>query len=94
MGRTNKLVDGCYSYWQGALFGLLPRLGPAYLLQSRAVHAAVAGQWGAGSVRVPPAVVAMAPDAQAGREAALHKVRHDAMINSPLLPVACESHGL
>ena len=22
-GRTNKLVDGCYSWWQGALFGML-----------------------------------------------------------------------
>ena len=22
-GRTNKLVDGCYSFWQGALFPLL-----------------------------------------------------------------------
>lgn len=26
MGRTNKLVDGCYSYWQGALFPLLQSL--------------------------------------------------------------------
>lgn len=24
-GRTNKLVDGCYSFWQGALFSLLQR---------------------------------------------------------------------
>lgn len=23
MGRSNKLVDGCYSYWQGAIFALL-----------------------------------------------------------------------
>eukprot|EP01029_Cantina_marsupialis_P021461 TRINITY_DN5140_c1_g2_i1.p1 TRINITY_DN5140_c1_g2~~TRINITY_DN5140_c1_g2_i1.p1 ORF type:complete len:445 (+),score=132.66 TRINITY_DN5140_c1_g2_i1:1181-2515(+) len=22
-GRTNKLVDGCYSFWQGAVFGIL-----------------------------------------------------------------------
>eukprot|EP01026_Neomeris_dumetosa_P011348 TRINITY_DN14086_c0_g1_i3.p2 TRINITY_DN14086_c0_g1~~TRINITY_DN14086_c0_g1_i3.p2 ORF type:complete len:337 (+),score=43.26 TRINITY_DN14086_c0_g1_i3:226-1236(+) len=26
-GRTNKLVDGCYSYWMGALFPLLKQLG-------------------------------------------------------------------
>jgi hypothetical protein len=26
MGRTNKLVDGCYSYWQGGLFPLLQSL--------------------------------------------------------------------
>lgn len=25
-GRTNKLVDGCYSYWQGAIFPLVDRL--------------------------------------------------------------------
>lgn len=25
-GRTNKLVDGCYSYWQGALFVVLAGL--------------------------------------------------------------------
>jgi protein farnesyltransferase subunit beta len=22
-GRTNKLVDGCYSFWQGGLFPLV-----------------------------------------------------------------------
>jgi protein farnesyltransferase subunit beta len=26
-GRTNKLVDSCYSFWQGACFALLNRLG-------------------------------------------------------------------
>uniref|UniRef100_A0A7N1A0S1 Protein farnesyltransferase subunit beta n=1 Tax=Kalanchoe fedtschenkoi TaxID=63787 RepID=A0A7N1A0S1_KALFE len=26
-GRTNKLVDGCYSFWQGGAFPLLQRLG-------------------------------------------------------------------
>lgn len=25
-GRTNKLVDGCYSYWVGAMFAMLPML--------------------------------------------------------------------
>lgn len=25
-GRTNKLVDGCYSFWQGAVFPLIDRL--------------------------------------------------------------------
>ncbi len=33
MGRTNKLVDGCYSYWQGALFPLLQQLWPLYMRQ-------------------------------------------------------------
>ncbi|XP_062106822.1 protein farnesyltransferase subunit beta-like isoform X2 [Humulus lupulus] len=26
-GRTNKLVDGCYSFWQGGSFALLRRVG-------------------------------------------------------------------
>ncbi|GAB2278144.1 hypothetical protein Dimus_012840 [Dionaea muscipula] len=26
-GRTNKLVDGCYSFWQGGIFALIQRLG-------------------------------------------------------------------
>lgn len=30
-GRTNKLVDGCYSFWVGGLFALLQRLPPAAL---------------------------------------------------------------
>ena len=34
MGRTNKLVDGCYSFWQGALFPLLQRLSPQLLAQT------------------------------------------------------------
>ncbi|PRQ52688.1 putative protein farnesyltransferase [Rosa chinensis] len=25
-GRTNKLVDGCYSFWQGSAFALLQRI--------------------------------------------------------------------
>lgn len=25
-GRTNKLVDGCYSFWQGGAFPLLHEL--------------------------------------------------------------------
>lgn len=26
-GRTNKLVDGCYAYWQGAILPLLAQAG-------------------------------------------------------------------
>lgn len=26
-GRTNKLVDGCYSFWVGGLFPLLRAIG-------------------------------------------------------------------
>lgn len=28
-GRTNKLVDGCYSFWQGAVLPLLDRYAPS-----------------------------------------------------------------
>ena len=35
MGRTNKLVDGCYSFWQGGIFPLLQRLWPEYLAQTK-----------------------------------------------------------
>lgn len=34
MGRTNKLVDGCYSFWQGGVFPLLQKLMPDYLAQT------------------------------------------------------------
>ncbi|KAK6913135.1 PFTB repeat [Dillenia turbinata] len=39
-GRTNKLVDGCYSFWQGGVFALLQRLGSIIerQLQSGYVH--------------------------------------------------------
>lgn len=33
MGRTNKLVDGCYSFWQGGLFPLLHSLSADLLSQ-------------------------------------------------------------
>jgi len=32
-GRTNKLVDGCYSFWQGGCFPLLERANEALLSQ-------------------------------------------------------------
>ncbi len=32
-GRTHKLVDGCYSFWQGGLFPLLQRLQPLISFQ-------------------------------------------------------------
>ncbi|GLI65989.1 hypothetical protein VaNZ11_009681 [Volvox africanus] len=42
-GRTNKLVDGCYSFWQGAVFPLLGQL-PLAALRSPRVPAAKAPQ--------------------------------------------------
>lgn len=37
-GRTNKLVDGCYAFWQGATAGLLQRLTPQLVAQQRALY--------------------------------------------------------
>eukprot|EP00210_Caulerpa_lentillifera_P009156 g8730.t1 len=41
MGRTHKLVDGCYSYWQGSIFPLLTSSG---LNLWTPVHASLADQ--------------------------------------------------
>ena len=35
-GRTNKLVDGCYSFWQGGLFQVLQKLNQNQLLSTTA----------------------------------------------------------
>jgi protein farnesyltransferase subunit beta len=40
-GRTNKLVDGCYSFWQGGVF---PLLDQAYVSKTRSVDAIVASE--------------------------------------------------
>ncbi|CAM6102076.1 unnamed protein product [Calypogeia fissa] len=40
-GRTNKLVDGCYSFWQGGCFHLLQQYMPELLVQQKASAAAL-----------------------------------------------------
>ena len=42
-GRTNKLVDGCYSFWQGGLFPLLQRLSPQLMMSSSGNRVRVGG---------------------------------------------------
>lgn len=39
-GRTNKLVDGCYTTWQGGIFPLLQRCAPETLRQTGVGRAA------------------------------------------------------
>jgi protein farnesyltransferase subunit beta len=51
-GRTNKLVDGCYSFWQGGVFPLLQRLGPEHLRQTRVGGAL--RPWGPGQRLIAP----------------------------------------
>eukprot|EP00240_Pyramimonas_obovata_P005810 CAMPEP_0118940664 /NCGR_PEP_ID=MMETSP1169-20130426/31998_1 /TAXON_ID=36882 /ORGANISM="Pyramimonas obovata, Strain CCMP722" /LENGTH=342 /DNA_ID=CAMNT_0006885215 /DNA_START=111 /DNA_END=1135 /DNA_ORIENTATION=- len=46
MGRTNKLVDGCYSFWMGGLFPLLRRLLPPLDLEGLAALLPAEGQQG------------------------------------------------
>jgi len=45
-GRTNKLVDGCYSFWQGAVLPLLRRAGGALVEQALAVGVVCEGDAG------------------------------------------------
>ncbi len=40
-GRTNKLVDGCYSFWQGSLFTIMQRLPETALHCPRAAVSTV-----------------------------------------------------
>ncbi|KAJ2932382.1 hypothetical protein H1R20_g4711, partial [Candolleomyces eurysporus] len=43
-GRTNKLVDGCYSWWCGGAFGLLEALGVGGLENAKSVSEEVIDQ--------------------------------------------------
>ena len=79
MGRTNKLVDGCYSYWHGALFPLLQQLWPLYVQQLGLPHApqpesAPLPDAAMESFSLPP-LAAQAPAEQADAEAKRLRVR-------------------
>ena len=77
MGRTNKLVDGCYSYWQGGLFPLLqslrlppmPTAAAGTADTAQAAHAPAAGGAAAGSRQEVP--VPAQPTASAAAEPAV-----------------------
>jgi Prenyltransferase and squalene oxidase repeat len=56
MGRTNKLVDGCYSYWQGGLFPLLESL------RLQLPSSAAAGTAGTAQAANAPSAAASAAD--------------------------------
>lgn len=55
-GRTNKLVDSCYSFWAGALFPLLRRMAPGPYFQGDALqrYLLVACQGPTGGLRDKP----------------------------------------
>ena len=63
MGRTNKLVDGCYSFWQGGIFPLLQKLKPDYLAQCCIPHTPFSSSSGTATA---PASAAVAADAGSG----------------------------
>ena len=44
MGRTNKLVDGCYSFWQGAVFPVLNGARPGLAAEAPGIQDP-AGPW-------------------------------------------------
>lgn len=55
-GRTNKLVDACYSFWAGALFPLLRRMAPGPYFQGGPLqrYLLVACQGSSGGLRDKP----------------------------------------
>jgi protein farnesyltransferase subunit beta len=59
-GRTNKLVDGCYSFWVGGLF---PLLDMSLAAEGRFPYASSAASSASSSVSASPSVAA---DAAAG----------------------------
>jgi protein farnesyltransferase subunit beta len=58
-GRTNKLVDACYSFWQAAVFALLP---PARVTRRPAPGSDVAAGSGDGGAPAPQAAAAAVDD--------------------------------
>jgi protein farnesyltransferase subunit beta len=72
-GRTNKLVDGCYSFWQGGAFplmalsvGALLRAMPTMTTTTAGPAAAEAGAAGAGAVGVEAGAAGAAAGAAGG----------------------------
>ncbi len=75
MGRTNKLVDGCYSYWVGALFPLL-----ASLQQGQQADGGSGGGGSGSGGGDPPSP----PDA--GRQALVGEGQPGGRVTVPALP--------
>ena len=67
MGRTNKLVDGCYSFWQGGVFPLLQKLMPDYLAQCSIPHTPSSSS--SATATAPASTAAGAADAGSGYKA-------------------------
>lgn len=84
MGRTNKLVDGCYSFWQGALFPLLQQVWPQYVQQSGIPQGPLPQE----SIVIPslPPLNTAGPLMQAQAETARLKVNHRHLHNMSELP--------
>ncbi|KAK9908192.1 hypothetical protein WJX75_004005 [Coccomyxa subellipsoidea] len=78
MGRTNKLVDGCYSFWQGALFPLLQQVWPQYVQQSGIPQGPLPQE----SIVIPslPPLNTAGPLMQAQAETARLKAKADALL--------------
>lgn len=79
MGRTNKLVDGCYSYWQGALIPLLQQLGPELLAQSGLPQPVTASPESSGSPRLPAAEAFVVPSLPKRKPRGLSSQAQDAV---------------
>ena len=99
MGRTNKLVDGCYSYWQGGLFPLLQSLrlqlpSSAAAGKGDATQAARAPSTGGaagGRQQQAPLPAQRAAAAAAGPAASQHSTTHRRITVPPLPPLSGRS---
>jgi hypothetical protein len=81
MGRTNKLVDGCYSFWQGALFPLLQQVWPLFTQQTGVPRPPAADTF----ISVPelPPLSVQGPHGQAVTETARLKVSNPHLLRLP-----------
>lgn len=88
MGRTNKLVDGCYSYWQGALFPLLQSLQqPQRQLDTAAAAAASPAAAAASRQQQGPSTAQQdAPDPAKSPQSSAQHVDAGRSITVPPLP--------
>lgn len=97
MGRTNKLVDGCYSYWQGGLFPLLQslRLRPTAAAgttdTAQAGSAPAAGGAAGGRQQQAPLPAQQAASAAAGPAASQGRAAKQRITVPPLPPLSGRS---
>ncbi|GBF91692.1 farnesyltransferase subunit beta [Raphidocelis subcapitata] len=79
-GRTNKLVDGCYSFWQGAVPPLLQRERGRLVEQALRAGEALEGDGGLTVPELPPLDGVCSPYEEACKESERLNDRAEAMV--------------